>query len=64
MAAFIITIQGTVSQAVSLGLSATPSHTAVVWVVALAGQHAGQEWGSEATNRISNVSVVPAAPFS
>jgi nickel/cobalt exporter len=49
MAAFIIAIQGTVSQAVLLGLSATLSHTAVVWVVALAGQYAGQEWGGEAT---------------
>ncbi|WP_445491872.1 nickel/cobalt efflux transporter [Rhodopseudomonas sp. RCAM05734] len=49
MAAFIIAVQGTVSQAVLLGLSATLSHTAVVWVVALAGQYAGQEWGGEAT---------------
>lgn len=49
MAAFIIAIQGTVSQAVLLGLSATLSHTAVVWVVALAGQYAGREWGGEAT---------------
>jgi nickel/cobalt exporter len=49
MAAFIIAIQGTVSQAVLLGLSATLSHTAVVWVVALAGQYFGREWGSEAT---------------
>ena len=49
MAAFIIAIQGTVSQAVLLGLSATLSHTAVVWVVAVLGQYAGQEWGGEAT---------------
>jgi nickel/cobalt exporter len=49
MAAFIIAVQGTVSQAVLLGLSATLSHTAVVWVVALAGQYAGQEWGGGAT---------------
>jgi nickel/cobalt transporter (NicO) family protein len=49
MAAFIIAIQGTISQAVLLGLSATLSHTAVVWVVALAGQYAGQEWGGETT---------------
>lgn len=48
MAAFIIAIQGTVSQAVLLGLSATLSHTAVVWVVALTGQYAGREWGGEA----------------
>jgi nickel/cobalt transporter (NicO) family protein len=49
MAAFIIAVQGTVSQAVLLGLSATLSHTAVVWVVALGGQYAGQEWGGETT---------------
>jgi nickel/cobalt exporter len=48
MAAFIIAVQGTVSQAVLLGLSATLSHTAVVWAVALGGQYAGQEWGGEA----------------
>ena len=48
MAAFIIAIQGTVSQAVLLGLSATLSHTAVVWTVALAGQYLGNRWGSEA----------------
>jgi nickel/cobalt exporter len=49
MAAFIIAVRGTVSQAVLLGLSATISHTAVVWAVALAGQYFGQHWGSEAT---------------
>ena len=35
MAAFIVAIRGTVGQAVLLGLSATVSHTAIVWVVAL-----------------------------
>jgi ABC-type nickel/cobalt efflux system permease component RcnA len=48
MAAFIIAVQGTVAQAVLLGLAATLSHTAVVWVIALAGQHLGREWGGEA----------------
>lgn len=43
MAAFIIAIRGTVLQAVLLGLSATISHTAIVWVIALAGLHFGQE---------------------
>ena len=43
MAAFIIAIRGTVLQAVLLGLSATISHTAVVWAVALAGLYFGQE---------------------
>ena len=49
MAAFIIAVRGTVAQAVLLGLSATLSHTAVVWAVALAGQYFGRRWGSEAT---------------
>lgn len=37
MAAFIIAVRGTVRQAVLLGLAATASHTAVVWLVALGG---------------------------
>ena len=37
MAAFIVAVRGTVWQAVVLGLSATLSHTAVVWAVAMAG---------------------------
>jgi nickel/cobalt exporter len=37
MAAFIIAIRGTVKQAVLLGLCATLSHTAIVWVIALGG---------------------------
>ncbi len=41
MAAFIIAIQGTVMQAVGLGLAATLSHTAVVWGVALLGLYVG-----------------------
>ena len=49
MAAFIIAIRGTVMQAVLLGLAATISHTAVVWIVALAGLHFGAQWSSEAS---------------
>ncbi|MFT4130348.1 nickel/cobalt efflux transporter [Labrys sp. (in: a-proteobacteria)] len=49
MAAFIIAVGGTVTQAVLLGLSATISHTAVVWAVALLGQYFGRNWSSEAT---------------
>src|SRR5205085_12182014 len=49
MAAFIIAVRGTVTQAVLLGLAATFSHTAVVWVIALAGQYFGREWGGEAS---------------
>jgi nickel/cobalt exporter len=37
MAAFIIAVRGKVTQAILLGLSATLSHTAVVWIVALVG---------------------------
>jgi nickel/cobalt exporter len=37
MAAFIIAVRGTVRQAVLLGLCATVSHTAIVWVIALGG---------------------------
>jgi nickel/cobalt exporter len=37
MAAFIVAVRGTVRQAVLLGLSATVSHTAIVWIVALGG---------------------------
>lgn len=46
MAAFIIAIRGTIAQAVMLGLAATLSHTAVVWVVALAGLHFGSQWNA------------------
>ncbi|WP_179403429.1 nickel/cobalt efflux transporter [Burkholderia guangdongensis] len=47
MAAFIVAIRGTVTQAVLLGLSATLSHTAVVWLVALAGMYLGRNWNME-----------------
>src|SRR5579863_2337445 len=48
MAAFIIAIRGTVTQAALLGLSATISHTAIVWIIALAGLHFGSQWNAEA----------------
>ncbi|MGW1422272.1 nickel/cobalt efflux transporter [Bradyrhizobium manausense] len=47
MAAFIIAVRGTVLQAVLLGLSATISHTAIVWAVALAGLYFGRELSGE-----------------
>ena len=47
MAAFIVAVRGTVFQAVLLGLSATISHTAIVWVIALAGLHFGKELSGE-----------------
>jgi nickel/cobalt exporter len=49
MAAFIVAIRGTVWQAIMLGVAATVSHTAVVWVVALVGMHFGSQWNAEAT---------------
>ena len=39
MAAFIISIRGTVMQAVLLGLAATVSHTAIIWILAFVGLH-------------------------
>ncbi|MES2096799.1 MAG: nickel/cobalt efflux transporter [Pseudomonadota bacterium] len=42
MAAFIVAIRGTVTQAVLLGLAATVSHTIVVWGIALGGMYLWQ----------------------
>lgn len=42
MAAFIVAIRGTVTQAVLLGLAATVSHTLVVWGIALGGMYLWQ----------------------
>lgn len=49
MAAFIVAIRGSVKQAVLLGLAATLSHTAVVWLVAMAGMYLGQNLDAETT---------------
>ena len=49
MAAFIVAVRGTLTQAVLLGLSATISHTAVVWVIAMAGLYFGSNWNAETT---------------
>jgi len=49
MAAFIVAIRGTLGQAALLGLSATVSHTAVVWAVAMAGLYFGSNWNAETT---------------
>ena len=48
MAAFIVAIRGTMTQAVLLGLSATASHTAVVWAVAMTGLYFGRSWTADA----------------
>jgi nickel/cobalt transporter (NicO) family protein len=47
MAAFIVAIRGTLAQAILLGLSATLSHTAVVWAVALTGLYFGGRWNAQ-----------------
>lgn len=47
MAAFIVAVRGTLTQAVLLGLAATVSHTAVVWAVAMVGLHFGGDLQAE-----------------
>ncbi len=49
MAAFIVAVRGTVWQAILLGLSATLSHTAIVWAIALAGLYFGRNLDLEAS---------------
>jgi len=48
MTAFIIAVRGTIVQAVLLGLAATVSHTAVVWVAALIGMNFGSQYNGAA----------------
>ena len=47
MAAFIVAIRGTVWQAILLGLSATLSHTAIVWAIGLSGLYFGSHLNLE-----------------
>ena len=47
MAAFIVAIRGTVKQAVLLGIAATVSHTAIVWLIALGGMYISQKFTAE-----------------
>jgi len=49
MAAFIVAIRGSVKQAVLLGLAATLSHTAVVWLVAIGGMYLGKGLDAQTT---------------
>jgi nickel/cobalt transporter (NicO) family protein len=49
MAAFIVAIRGTVTQAVLLGLAATVSHTLVVWGIALGGMYFWRGLDAETT---------------
>lgn len=47
MAAFIVAIKGTVRQAVMLGLAATVSHTAIVWIIAFGGMYISQQFTAQ-----------------
>jgi nickel/cobalt exporter len=47
MAAFIVAIRGTIGQAVLLGLSAAISHSFIIWVLAAAALHFGNQWNAE-----------------
>ncbi|KFK98223.1 MULTISPECIES: nickel/cobalt efflux protein RcnA [unclassified Serratia (in: enterobacteria)] len=49
MAAFIVAIRGTMKQAVLLGLAATVSHTAIVWLIAFGGMYLSRQFTAEAT---------------
>ncbi|MGO4125253.1 nickel/cobalt efflux transporter [Inquilinus sp. YAF38] len=49
MAAFIVAIRGTFWQAALLAITATISHTAIVWLVALLALTYGPQWGAETT---------------
>src|SRR5580765_1508826 len=49
MAAFIVAVRGTVRQAILLALAATPSHTAIVWVLAAVALKYGSQWNAETT---------------
>jgi len=47
MAAFIVAVRGTVKQAILLAVSATLSHTAIVWICALLALTYGKHWSAE-----------------
>ncbi|MGA2052821.1 MAG: nickel/cobalt efflux transporter, partial [Opitutales bacterium] len=49
MAAFIVAIRGTVTQAVLLGLSAAFSHSLIIWLLAAVALHYGPAWNAETT---------------
>ena len=59
MAAIIIAVRGTVGQAVLLGLAATFSHTAIVWVIAMGGLYFGGQW--DAANSEPYLQLISAA---
>ncbi len=44
MAAFMVAIRGAIKQAVMLGIAATISHTAIVWLIALGGMYISRQF--------------------
>lgn len=55
MAAFIIAIKGTIKQAVMLGLAATISHTAVVWLIAFGGMVISKRFTAQSAETVAPV---------
>lgn len=49
MVAFIVAVRGTIKQAVLLGLAATLSHTAIVWLIALGGLYLSKQFTADST---------------
>jgi len=49
MAAFIIAIRGTITQAILLGLAAALSHSLIIWVLAATALRYGSQWNAEST---------------
>ncbi|WP_202303322.1 nickel/cobalt efflux protein RcnA [Dryocola clanedunensis] len=47
MAAFIIAIKGSIKQAMMLGVAATISHTAIVWLIAFGGMYLSKQFTAE-----------------
>ena len=62
MAAFIVAVRGTLKQAILLGLAATVSHTAVIWLIAMAGLWFGRGWNAQTSEPwfqlISGIAIV------
>jgi nickel/cobalt transporter (NicO) family protein len=47
MAAFIVAVRGTIGQAILLGLSAAISHSLIIWILAAAALHYGNQLNAE-----------------
>lgn len=55
MASFIIAIRGTVAQAVMLGVCATISHTAIIWLIAALGLHYSNKINAESAEPVLQI---------